>query len=898
MASIFTYQDEPPRIHSPWSTPGTSTPQPSQNVETTIGDNFQDTRVLTTPLVEKLEPERQDGPTEYKLHLLLRPRRRAALNEPAATSPDLSPAGSHAPDRQTYTSGDSTLGRPLGQPSAQARQLRLQQLTTQLLWRLQQSSPFHSSSNADLVLPMLPEAGPRSGVPGRPFRLLPGLEESQGALYEIGVADDGTLVGLTGEELQESLGNLETMATSLGCTTIVLRRVLVGPGERVDPELRSDKVRLQEDGLWVAEVLVFPDSRTTTDLNEPVTALDSGASIVEERYRDRVVEGASTEQLRVTLVGAASSGKSTLLGTISTSTLDNGRGKSRLSLLKHRHEIASGVTSSVAQELVGYQTDRACQSPVVNYASGNVSSWTDIHNLADRLVFLSDSPGLPRFAKSTFRSLISWKPSWTVLCVAADDNEGNPSQSSETVTTSINSADHIAAKRVDFSLCHLDLCLRLDLPLIIVITKMDLANKTGLRSVLTKLLSALKASGKVPVVLGNSLGTVAVPEAGGFAPELQSVPDQEQAEADRLVASMEDGNAGRKVPILMTSTVTGQGIAKVHALLRSVPITISGDWMSSRSNTSPGISILFQVDEVFSIPPSRVYTQDAHVDHKNQGVVLCGLVSQGRLSVGDVLDLGPFAIDQEQNSPQASRSILKSKSYSTEAVSVPKRAGIFSRSYQDSPRMSLSATQLIPVYVRVKVVSLRSLRLPVTRMGPGETGTIGVVSIDDHRDLVVDLQKARKGMVLIDAHERPSGCRSFSATFSTIDFSNPTMPPLILGGHAIVYVNSIRAAVKIIAMATNEQVQGDGFDTSQQEAEMFSFDGKDAMEGPERSVSGEGPKVIEISFQFVSTVEWMNLGDSILVVPTVTAPGPVTGAAAPNPSGLAGFVGKISDLFS
>ena len=62
-----------------------------------------------------------------------------------------------------------------------------------------------------------------------------------------------------------------------------------------------------------------------------------------------------TEQLRVTLTGPTMSGKSTLLGTLTTSTLDNGRGKSRLSMLKHRHEITSGITSSVTQELLGYR---------------------------------------------------------------------------------------------------------------------------------------------------------------------------------------------------------------------------------------------------------------------------------------------------------------------------------------------------------------------------------------------------------------------------------------------------------------------------------------------------------------------------------------------------------------
>ena len=115
----------------------------------------------------------------------------------------------------------------------------------------------------------------------------------------------------------------------------------------------------------------------------------------------------STEQLRITLTGPTTSGKSSLLGTLSTATLDNGRGKSRLSLLKHRHEIVSGVTSSVAQELIGYK-DRE----VFNFASGNVTSWTDIHAAAEngRLVFVSDSAGHPRYRRTTVRGLVGWAP--------------------------------------------------------------------------------------------------------------------------------------------------------------------------------------------------------------------------------------------------------------------------------------------------------------------------------------------------------------------------------------------------------------------------------------------------------------------------------------------------------
>lgn len=72
-----------------------------------------------------------------------------------------------------------------------------------------------------MVLPKLPEAAAALQSPLKPGKLVPGLEESRGALYEIGVSDDGTLVGLTKDEMDESLTNLRAMAASLGCTVEV-----------------------------------------------------------------------------------------------------------------------------------------------------------------------------------------------------------------------------------------------------------------------------------------------------------------------------------------------------------------------------------------------------------------------------------------------------------------------------------------------------------------------------------------------------------------------------------------------------------------------------------------------------------------------------------------------------
>ena len=53
-------------------------------------------------------------------------------------------------------------------------------------------------------------------------------------------------------------------------------------------------------------------------------------------------------------MGNGEAGKSTLLGVLTQGELDNGRGKARLNLFRHLHEIQSGRTSSISHEILGF----------------------------------------------------------------------------------------------------------------------------------------------------------------------------------------------------------------------------------------------------------------------------------------------------------------------------------------------------------------------------------------------------------------------------------------------------------------------------------------------------------------------------------------------------------------
>ena len=59
-------------------------------------------------------------------------------------------------------------------------------------------------------------------------------------------------------------------------------------------------------------------------------------------------------EICVCVCGNVDVGKSTLLGTLVTGHLDNGRGCSRLYVFRHKHEVQSGRTSSICREILGY----------------------------------------------------------------------------------------------------------------------------------------------------------------------------------------------------------------------------------------------------------------------------------------------------------------------------------------------------------------------------------------------------------------------------------------------------------------------------------------------------------------------------------------------------------------
>ena len=136
------------------------------------------------------------------------------------------------------------------------------------------------------------------------FRMCEGHGE---AIYEIGVHDNGTPMGITQAELDETVNTLRELGATLDADVSVMR-VMAGIRGRV------------------AEVLV----------------------------RQRKTSPGDFSEVRVAVVGPFDAGKTTLLSVLLSGKKDDGKGKARIPMLHHRHEILSGATSSIGHAYLGF----------------------------------------------------------------------------------------------------------------------------------------------------------------------------------------------------------------------------------------------------------------------------------------------------------------------------------------------------------------------------------------------------------------------------------------------------------------------------------------------------------------------------------------------------------------
>lgn len=327
------------------------------------------------------------------------------------------------------------------------------------------------------------------------------LQEGRGeAVYQIGVEDNGLLVGLTEEDMKASLKTLRRMAEKVGADITLLR----------EREVDCDRARRK-----IAEVLVrkVPDDQQFLDL-------------------------------RVAVLGNVDSGKSTLLGVLTQGELDNGRGRARLNLFRHLHEIQTGRTSSISFEILGFNS----KGEVVNYSDSRTAE--EICESSSKMITFIDLAGHYKYLKTTIFGLTSYCPDFAMLVVGA--NTGIAGTTRE----------------------HLGLAMALKVPIFIVVSKVDLCGKSTVEKTVRQLERVLKQPGcnKVPMVVAN--------------------PD------DAVTAAQQFAQSSSVTPIFTLSSVSGENLDLLKVFFNILP---------PLSNSKEQEELMqqlteFQVDEIYSVP--------------------------------------------------------------------------------------------------------------------------------------------------------------------------------------------------------------------------------------------------------------------------------------------------------
>lgn len=272
-------------------------------------------------------------------------------------------------------------------------------------------------------------------------------------------------------------------------------------------------------------------------------------------------------EIRVAVVGNVDAGKSTLLGVLTHGELDNGRGHARLKLFRHKHEIESGRTSSVGNDILGFDT----KGNIVNKPDphGSHLNWAQICADASKVVTFIDLAGHERYLKTTIFGMTGHAPDYCMLMVGA--NAGVIGMTKE----------------------HLGLALALNVPVFVVVTKIDMCPQNVLDETMRVLHKLLKSPGcrKLPILVNN---------------------------VEHVLVSASNFMSERICPVFRVSNVSGENMDLLKMFLNLLMLRFKCD----RSEPAE-----FQIDDTYAVP--------------GVGTVVSGTCTKGLIRLNDVLQLGP-----------------------------------------------------------------------------------------------------------------------------------------------------------------------------------------------------------------------------------------------------------------
>ena len=372
------------------------------------------------------------------------------------------------------------------------------------------------------------------------------MEEGKGqCTYIIGIEDDGTPYGLTEDEYKETKTLLEKIA------------------KRNDYSLRlltSSKCKRRSEG------------KTTQ------------GGVYEFLVREN--NTVDYEEIKIATGGNVDSGKSSTIGVLISGQLDDGRGGARSRVLTFKHELQSGRTSSISQQILGYDPE----GKIVNHdTSIKKISWPEISARSSRIIKFKDLCGHGKYSKTTIRGMMSGID-YAIISIGA--NTGDPEENESSAVEYTDKSKVVG----DTTEEHIQICLTLRIPIIIFLTKVDMGEKT-------------------PDVMKATLGRIKrIFSRPGWRKMIFSINNMN--DVITAAKNVQDGNI---VPLFKTSNVRGDGLDLVHEFLNMIRPRLKFDATAA---------VEMHIDDTF-MP-------------KGIGLVIGGLLKRGTIKIDQEYYLGPM----------------------------------------------------------------------------------------------------------------------------------------------------------------------------------------------------------------------------------------------------------------
>ena len=184
---------------------------------------------------------------------------------------------------------------------------------------------------------------------GMNFRLNEGYGE---CYYEIGVEDNGNDLGITLPELEKTVSLLVYIANDLGCQAKITHLIAGKQGLCAQLYIRDNNINKTE--------------------------------------------------ITIGVLGEEGTGKSTLIGVLKNGRLDNGKGSARMNILRHKHEIDSGKTSSFSHQILGFDE----KGDITNYDNLCTPDIKTIVHKSSKIINFYDMAGSAKtFNRTTLSNL-------------------------------------------------------------------------------------------------------------------------------------------------------------------------------------------------------------------------------------------------------------------------------------------------------------------------------------------------------------------------------------------------------------------------------------------------------------------------------------------------------------